>query len=179
MIDALRYESVRIRTLRSTYWLVGLGLLLSAGIALIVAIATRNDPLDDELAITVLTGGGDFSTFLPIFIAIIGIFSAGHEYRHGTIQPSLLAIPQRSVLLLSKIIIVLVTALLAAVVSLGINLVIGTIFWDDSPELGSSPLNEAVPGYVVMVMIYGVLGIALAQLFRGVPSAIVVLLVTP
>lgn len=45
--------------------------------------------------------------------------------------------------------------------------------------MGSSPFNEVIPGYVVMVLLYAVLGIALAQLFRGVPSAIVVLLVTP
>ncbi|NED98999.1 ABC transporter permease [Phytoactinopolyspora halotolerans] len=179
MIDALRFESTRIRTLRSTYWLLGLGIVLSAGIGLTVAIATRNDTLDDQTVITVLTGGGEFATFLPIFVAIIGVFATGHEYRHGTIQPTLLAIPQRSTLLLSKIVIVLVTAAVATVVSVAINYGIGMIFWDEAPELGSSPLNEAVPGYVVMVMIYGLLGIALAQLFRGVPSAIVVLLVTP
>ena len=44
MIDALRFEWVRIRTLRSTYWLIGLAVLLSAVVALTIALATRTDP---------------------------------------------------------------------------------------------------------------------------------------
>jgi ABC-2 type transport system permease protein len=179
MIDALRFESVRIRTLRSTYWLIGLGLILTAGVALIITIATRDDPVDDVLVRDVLTGGGDFATFIPIFIAIIGIFATGHEYRHGTIQPTLLAIPQRSTILTAKIALILVTAIVASVLSMAINLLVGTIFWGEIPDLTGSPLSEALLGYVIMVMIYGVLGLALAQLFRGIPSAIVVLFVVP
>lgn len=79
MTDALRYEWVRIRTLRSTYWLVGLGLLLTAAVAFIIAFATRNEPADTQIVGNVMTGGGAFATILPIFMAIIGIFATGHE----------------------------------------------------------------------------------------------------
>ena len=41
MIDALRYESVRVRTIGSTYWTVLLGLLLCGLIALGFGIDTR------------------------------------------------------------------------------------------------------------------------------------------
>jgi ABC-2 type transport system permease protein len=34
-----------------------------------------------------------------------------HEYRHGTIQPTLMAIPQRSTLLIAKIILVVLAAI--------------------------------------------------------------------
>jgi ABC-2 type transport system permease protein len=180
MADALRYEWMRIRTLRSTYWLVGLAILLSAAVAFIIAMATRNDPLTPELAGGVLLGSGGFGAgFVAIFMAIIGIFAIGHEYRHGTIQPTLTAIPQRSTLLLAKIILVALVALFAAAVSVAVNLLMGLIFWAEGPALTDAPLNEAVPGYFVQVMIYAVLGFALALLLRGVPSAIVVLLVTP
>lgn len=178
MSSALRFEWVRLRTLRSTYWLVGIGLLITAGVAFIIAYATRNDPLDDEIAAQVLTGGADFATFIPVFVAIIGIFSTGHEYRHGTIQPTLTAIPQRSRLLIAKIIMVSLCAVVVVALSLVINLAIGMIFWGEAPSFGS-PLDEVIPGYFVLVVLYGICGLALAQLFRGVPSAIVVLLVTP
>ncbi|WP_166345478.1 ABC transporter permease subunit [Phytoactinopolyspora limicola] len=179
MIDALRFETTRIRTLRSTYWLIGLGLLLTAGVALIITLATIDEPLDDNLVRDTLTGGGEFATFIPIFMAIIGIFAAGHEYRHGTIQPTLLAIPQRTTILTAKVTIVMVTALLVAVASLAINFGVGALVWGEAPDITSSPLNDALLGYIVLVVIYGALGVALAQLFRGVPSAIVVLLITP
>lgn len=179
MIDALRYESVRIRTLRSTYWLIGLGILLSAAVALIITIATADESLDVNLIQNVLTGGGADANFVAIFMAIIGIFATGHEYRHGTIQPTLLTVPQRSTILSAKILTVLFTALIAVVLSLVINLGIGMISWGEVPDLGTNPFAEALLGYVVLVLLYATLGLALGQLFRGIPSAIVVLLVVP
>ncbi|WP_162606372.1 ABC transporter permease [Jiangella asiatica] len=178
MTDALRFEWVRLRTLRSTYWLIGLGLLVTAGVAFIIAFATRNDPLDATNVAAVLTGGAEFATFIPVFMAIIGIFATGHEYRHGTIQPTLTAIPQRSRLLLAKIIMTSLVAVVVVALSLVINLVIGLIFWGEVPSF-DAPLDEVVPGYFLLVVLYTILGLALAQLFRGVPSALVVLLVTP
>lgn len=178
MTDALRYEWVRILTLRSTYWLIGLGLLITAGVAFIIAFATRNDPRDVDQTAAVLTGGADFATFIPIFMAIIGIFATGHEYRHGTIQPTLTTIPQRSRLLLAKIIVVSVVAIIVVALSIVINLAIGVIFWGELPGF-DAPLNEVIPGYFTLVVLYTILGLALAQLFRGVPSALVVLLVFP
>ena len=46
MIDALRYESVRIRTIGSTYWTLLLGLLLCGLIALGFGIDTRGTKPD-------------------------------------------------------------------------------------------------------------------------------------
>jgi ABC-2 type transport system permease protein len=182
VIDALRFEWVRIRTLRSTYWLIGLAVLLSAVVALIIAVATRNDP--DRLgAVTVgnmLTGGGSFAIpFIPIFVAIIGVFATGHEYRHGTIRPTLTAIPQRSRLLIAKIVLVALTAIFAVALSVVINYVIGLLFWTEAPSLGDDPLNQALPGYLAYAILYTVLGLALGLLFRGVPTALVILLVFP
>jgi ABC-2 type transport system permease protein len=179
MTDALRYEWTRIRTLRSTYWLIGLGILLTAIIGFIVAMVTRNEPRDAQIEAAVLLGGGDFATFIPIFLAIVGIMATGHEYRYGLIQPTLTALPQRARLLSAKLIVVGLVTIAVVAVSLIINAVIGLIFWGSLPEITESPLNEVIPGYFVMVLLYAILGLALAQLFRGVPSAIVVLLVTP
>ncbi|PZF84479.1 ABC transporter permease subunit [Jiangella anatolica] len=179
MSSALRFEWVRLRTLRSTYWLIGLGLLLTAAIAFGVAFATRNDTVNAEDAGIIITGGAELAPFLAIFLAIIGIFATGHEYRHGTIQPTLTAIPQRSRLLLAKVIMVAVTAAVMAVISMAINIGLGSLYWGSGPDLAEAPLNEVIPGYVVFVVLYAVLGVALAQLFRGVPSALVILLVTP
>jgi ABC-type transport system involved in multi-copper enzyme maturation permease subunit len=182
MIDALRFEWVRIRTLRSTYWLGAFAVVLTAAVAFIIAFATRNDSdaLGSATVGEVLTGGGSFAIpFVPIFMAITGVFATGHEYRHGTIQPTLTTIPQRSVLLTAKIVIVAFAAILITLVSLVLNYGIGMLFWGEAPSLADQPLNEALPGYLVYVVIYAVLGLALGQLFRGVPSALVILLVVP
>ncbi|MGH9251028.1 MAG: ABC transporter permease [Acidimicrobiales bacterium] len=180
MSDALRFEWMRIRTLRSTYWLIGLALVLSAVVALIFGLATRADPLDVVTIGRALTAGGDFGVPFPaIFMAIVGIFATGHEYRHNTIQPTLTAIPQRSRLLGAKVIVVAVTAAVVAVFSMLLSWLVFMITRGESVSLGDAPLPEALGGYVVYTVLWALLGLALAQLFRGVPSAIVVIFVFP
>lgn len=183
MSDALRYEWTRIRTLRSTYWLLGLTLAIPAGVALILGLAVDESDRGPEMVLGVLTGGTNFMSPLiaisAIFLAIIGVFTTGHEYRHGTIQPTLSAIPQRSTLLTAKISVLVLTVLTAIAVSLLLNYAIGIVFWGDLSGVGDPPIDEALLGYIIFVLLYALLGLALGQLFRGVPSALVVLLVTP
>jgi ABC-2 type transport system permease protein len=186
MIDALRYEWTRLRTLRSTYWLIGLGILVTAGIATILSIAIDESDSGASTVLAILTGGiagsggeGLNIPFIAVFMAIIGIFTTGHEYRHGTIQPTLTTIPQRSTLLTAKIIVLVVTTALVLAVSLAINYAIGTIVWGELDGVAESPLDEAVPGYVAYTLLYALLGLTLGLLFRGVPSALVVLFVFP
>jgi hypothetical protein len=52
MSDALRFEWVRLRTIRSTWWLIGCGLALNATIALLLALATRHDTPDARTVAT-------------------------------------------------------------------------------------------------------------------------------
>lgn len=179
MSDALRFEWMRIRTIRSTYWLFGLGVVITAAIAGILAYVFRNDDRSVLMESAVLLGGGEFATFIPIFVAIMGIFATGHEYRYNTIQPTLTTLPQRSALLSAKLLVVVAVAIVLVVVSLAINLGLAALFWGEIPDIGASPMNEVIPGYFVYIVLNAILGVGLGQLFRGVPSAIVVLLVTP
>ncbi len=179
MTDALRFEWARIRTIRSTYWLFGMGVVITAAIAGILAYVSRDDEHTVEMDAFVLLGGGEFATFIPIFVAIMGIFATGHEYRYGTIQPTLTTLPQRSALLSAKLLVVVAVAIALVVVSLAVNLGLAALLWGEIPDLGRSPMNEIIPGYFVLIALNAILGVGLGQLFRGVPSAIVVLLVTP
>lgn len=179
--DALRFEWVRIRTLRSTYWLIASALLLNLAVAVSVALAARDEPLHHEVVGMVVTGGAPVSPvpFTAVFLAVVGIFATGHEYRYGTVQPTLTTVPQRSALLAAKLVVLAATALVVAVVSLLVNIAGALVVWGSVPALTDWPLAEALPGYVVLVLLWTVLGAALGQLFRGVPSALVVILVLP
>jgi ABC-type transport system involved in multi-copper enzyme maturation permease subunit len=181
VIEALRFEWVRIRTLRSTYWLIVAALTLNIVVAFAVALAARDRTLTPEIIGVVVTGGGPESPvpFAAIFLAVIGIFATGHEYRYGTIQPTLTTVPRRSVLLTAKLAVLGVTALVVAAVSLLADIVVALTVWGEVPDLTDWPLDAALPGYLVLVVLWTVLGAALGQLFRGVPSALVVILVVP
>jgi ABC-2 type transport system permease protein len=180
MLDALRYEWTRLTTLRSTYWLTGIGVLCALAIPVIAGIAVSDQPLDQITTAAGLNGGAAFGIpFLAVFMAIIGIFSTGHEYRHGTIQPTLTALPQRSRLILAKILVVSVVTVAVTVFSVALNALTLLVFWGDVPGLFEDPLRSALLGYVVYTLIYTLSGLGLGLLFRGVPSALVVIFLAP
>jgi ABC-2 type transport system permease protein len=177
--EALRFEWVRIRTLRSTYWLIASAVLLNLTGAFAVAITTR--PLTHEIVGAAVTGGGaDLPVpFAAVLLAAVGILATGHEYRYGTIQPTLTTVPRRSTLLAAKISVLTATALAVAVVSLLANIAAVLTVWGEVPGLTDWPLDEALPGYLALVPLWTVLGAALAQLFRSVPAALTVILAVP
>ncbi len=181
MTDALRFEWVRLRTLRSTYWLIASAVFVNAAVAFLIAFATRDQTLDNEIVGAVVTGGGA-NPPLPlaaVFVAVMGIFATGHEYRYGTIQPALTTVPRRTWLLAAKLIVVGATTLVVTVVSMFANVAAGLVVWGRVPGLTDQPLGEALPGYLLLLLLWAVLGTALGQLFRGVPSPLVVVLVVP
>lgn len=180
MIDALRFEWVRLRTLRSTFWLTGAGLFLSFAVAGAVAYFTRNSGPDVGTTGIILTGGIPFSPLplVAIFMGLIGVLTFGHEYRHGTILSTLAAVPKRSRLVLAKLLVVVVWSLVTAILSVLLNFGIGSLL-GETVSLTDDAVLPAMIGYVLYVGLWGVLGLGLAALFRNLPVAIVIILVVP
>jgi ABC-type transport system involved in multi-copper enzyme maturation permease subunit len=181
MNDALRLEWVRLRTIRSTWWLIGSGLVLNFAVAALLALATRHDPLNARNVADVVTAGGATLPvpLLAVFLAVIGIFATGHEYRYNTIQPTLTTIPQRVRLLAAKVTVAGGVAVLATIVSIALNIGAGLIWWGRFPDLTAGPLDQVLPGYVLLGLLWAVVGTALGQLFRSVPAPLVTILVVP
>lgn len=180
MLDALRFEWTRLTTLRSTYWLVGIGVLAAAAIPVIFGFAAGDEELIPEFVAVAVNGGASFGIpFLAVFMAVIGIFATGHEYRHGTIQPTLTALPQRSRLILAKILVVSAATIAVTLVSMAVNAGVLMIFFGEIPGLFDDPVRSALLGYMVYTLVYTLVGLGLGLLFRGVPSALVVIFLMP
>jgi ABC-2 type transport system permease protein len=182
MIDALRYEWVRLRTLRSTYWLTGIALLVGGLLALPALAITDHQTLSQKDYGDLITGGGGGAIFLvSIFLGLLGVFTIGHEYRYGTIRPTLCAIPRRSTLMAAKLLIVMarvgaVAVVVQALRFLVIWLILGSKF-TAHPFDGVNPrLWVGSIGYIV---VFALVGLAMAGLFRSLPAAIVTLIVMP
>src|SRR5690625_1947753 len=180
MIAALRYERVRLSTLRSTGWLIGLALGLNAVVVSLFAWFTRDDSFSAALTGNGLTGFSAISPlpFTALFMAIVGIFAAGHEYRYGTIQPVLTAVPRRGHLFTAKAITVTVTAAFIAVVSMVVNWVAMSALRSEIVTVDPVVSDNGL-AYVALTVGWALLGLGLAFLLRGVPSAIVIIFVIP
>jgi len=104
MTRLITSELFKLRTTRTFYGVVGGALALVVGIVVLAAATGtwhRGDtPLRDLMGI---------SGFAQVFALVLGILAVTSEFRHGTITPSLLAVPDRTRLVLAK----LITALIA------------------------------------------------------------------
>jgi ABC-2 type transport system permease protein len=185
--SALRYEWMRLRTLRSTWWLTGLSLLI-AGLLGLAAFGIKHPPVGGPQALTItdygdiITGGGGGAIFVSILLSIIGVFAIGHEYRYGTIRPTLTALPRRSNVLAAKVIVVAAYVFVVALVSLVLRYVVAVaILGHRLLKLGlfPSPMARVWIGSIVFTVIFALVGFALAGLFRNIPAAIVTVIVLP
>jgi ABC-2 type transport system permease protein len=182
MRDALQYEWVRLKTLRSTWWLTGLTLALSGTLGLF-ALGLRNKPVSVVDYGDILTGGqGTFDFLLQVLLGMIGVFAIGHEYRYGTMRPTLSAIPRRSRLMAAKVIVVSAFVLVIAILCHVLRyLVVLLIVGKPIRRLGlfPGPMGRVWFGVCAFMVLFALVGLALASLFRNSPAALVILIVFP
>ena len=128
----------------------------------------------------VITQPGLF--FSSIFLSLIGTFSMGHEYRYGSIRPTLSAIPRRSHLMAAKVTVVLAWVAVWVVICEIVNYTIAwLILGSRLTHLGFAPgpIGRVWAGIVGYIVVNALIGFALATLTRSMPAAIVTLLVFP
>jgi ABC-2 type transport system permease protein len=139
MRDALAYEWMRIRTLRSTWWLTGLAFVLGCAISGLLSWALHHDISKHGLAdldsidgigaivSTQLAATGHIPSIVCYLLAVLGIFAWGHEYRHGMVRASLTALNSRSALWWAKFLVVGAWVATAVAVTTLVSGVIGTL----------------------------------------------------
>ncbi len=185
MTGALRYEWLRIRTIASTYWFLGLAVGLTFLLTLLVIWGTNSGGPDDdftwvEATTFVITGGASVST-IPVlvapFCAAIGVLSIGHEYRYGTNKATLTAIPNRSAVLAAKLVVLTGWVLVTTVVSLLLNFAMAALFFEYFEVSGATVRPMLL--YVVYCLGFAMAGFGMAAAFRNQTGAMVAVLVWP
>jgi ABC-type transport system involved in multi-copper enzyme maturation permease subunit len=186
-LGALRYEWIRLRSVRST-WALLLGALIAAGLlAWAQAQEIANDPLgitDQENVVSVLTGASGVAPLsaIALLAGLIGVLAFGGEYRHQLVHTTLTAIPRRGAVVAAKLVIV---ALFSAVVAVAASAVaygaafatLGDAWTITLLEQGDTP--RALGGFIALVVLTGLAGLALAGLFRSTPVAAGALVLLP
>ena len=182
MTDALRYEWVRLRTLRSTWWLTGLSIVASLLLGL-TALGADKKYTALDYAYTLV--GGPLAIFvllMSVLLGMIGVFSLGHEYRYATIRPTLGAIPRRSRLMAAKVLVVVTYVAGIGLVCLLLRyLMMLVILGSKLTDLGLFPaqLGRIWVGALFYPVVFALTAMALAGLFKSVPTAIVFTIVMP
>jgi ABC-2 type transport system permease protein len=179
MIDAVRYELVRLRTIRSTYWLLGIALGMQLVVSTLIAWALPpSGPWsggDRAYSVLVTIGGAaGFPLLIAYLVGLLGVFAMGHEYRHGMIRATLTAIPNRLVVLAAKALVIAAVAVLVAVASALLALLVALPFGVGMPSFGG--FRDITVGTTIYTVLFALSGLALAGILRHQTAAVALML---
>lgn len=195
MRGALAQEWVRLRTLRST-WLLSAASLAVTLLAAVAFTLTAGSTTAGRSASTGSGGPtvlGDQQSFAqvlsaaaqltPLLMGLLGVFAFGHEYRHGTIRPTLTSVPRRPAVAAAKLLGVTLWSAVVGAVCVAASAVVVAVLGGGrfAPGVGftDGPTARVAAGTVLYVVLIALLGLGLGWLFRNIPAAVSLLFVLP
>jgi len=115
----VRSEWIKLLSLRSIRWSIGVMLVLSwgGGLLLAYAMGDLSAAPEGQLNAMVVQSASFGSIFTILIMAVIGVLSMTSEYASGLILSSLAAVPQRSMLFAGKALVVLSLSLVVGALS--------------------------------------------------------------
>jgi ABC-2 type transport system permease protein len=180
MSHALAAEWTKLRSTRSTYWLLLVGAAVAVGLAVLITVALGTGKAE-------VTGG----TFDPVGIslfgvwfgqisfAVVGVLTMTSEYATGSIRTTLAAVPRRGMLLAAKLAAVgLVVLGIGTAISLAAFLAGQAVLAGQhrAVGLGDPGSARAVLSAGSYLAAMGLLGVALGALLRNTVGAVLTVL---
>ena len=190
MRAAFAYEWVRIRTIRSTWWLTGMAVVLGVGVSTLFSWAIHHDFTtsgvhEDDLdglaagVVTQLAASGQIPSIVCYILAMLGIFAWGHEYRHGMIRASLTALNSRSALWVAKYAVVGAWVAVVALVTFLLSGVVAVLFLHDFITVFTGGTWSIIGRQVLYGIVLTWLGMAFTSVTRSQAFALVSIFLWP
>lgn len=171
MTRLINAEFLKLRSTRTTLALVGSVLAL---IVLISILATfTGDPDEDNFSAKDLLG---IAGFAQAFALVLGILAVTTEFRHGTITPTLIAAPDKTKLVVAKLIATVAAGLLLGVLAIGLCaaiVLLGLGARDIDTGVDGGEVTRIVIGVTLATGLWAALGVGLGALVRNQVGAIV------
>ena len=180
MSHALAAEWTKLRSIRSTYWLLLVGAAVAMGLAVLITVGLGSGK------VTVTDGTFDSAGislfgvwFGQITFAVVGVLTMTSEYATGSIRTSLAAVPRRGRLLGAKLVAVgLIALAMGLVISLGAFLMGQAVLAGQHRSVGLGDPGSAravlsAGGYLAAM---GLIGVALGALLRSTIAAVLAVL---
>jgi ABC-2 type transport system permease protein len=167
-----RMEWIKLRSLRSTWWVLGATVAGAVGIAL--AVGANTEDATGDLTNNALAG---ISLGL-LLVGVLGVLAMTGEYSSGMVRATLAAVPNRPLVLAAKAAVFGALALAAGEVAGFIAFFAGGATLPaavPAPTLGQPGVLRAVVLSGAGYCLIGVIGLGLGAIIRHTPAAIAVL----
>jgi ABC-2 type transport system permease protein len=192
LLDVIRSEWLKLRSVRSTYWtmavvfvaMVGFGALLSfASVATWDQLTPEQQAANPVNGATTALGGALFGQLAMLVIGVLAITS---EYSTGGIRSTLVAVPRRNRVVIAKAAVVGLLALVVGTVSAFVAFFVGQLILATKHfdvDIGDPNVLRAVVGtglYLAGCALFGLgIGLIVRSSGGGITIAIASLFVLP
>ena len=175
----IRSEWTKLRSVRSTMWSLLVTVVLTIGIGILATsvVASRWTRLDivDRLTFDPVRQSLTGLLFAQLALGVLGVLVVSAEYGTGTIRSTLAAVPNRPLVLASKVAVFGTVALVVSeVVSFGAFAIGQSILRGSTPSatLSTPGALRAVVGGGIYLTVLGLLALGLAAVIRHTAGAI-------
>jgi ABC-2 type transport system permease protein len=163
----IRAEFRKLRTVRSTWLLLGIAQLIVIG-----GVSGLMLQRDDPTSLTAQRGAVAHVGLVSLFSLLLGILAMAGEYRHRTITDAFLAVPRRSRLVGAKLVVAAAAGLLLGLVTASTALITTAIWLAAKGSSLSDGVWRTVAGGVGWNVAFAVLGVGLGALITNLIGAI-------
>lgn len=170
----LRSELFKQRTTRTSLWLLLVLVALVAVVVLLHVVSLPAQSLSDGTGQLKVLGMG--TTFGMLFASLLGAISITGEIRHGLIRPTLLTTPNRTRVLLAKIMASAATGaafgLIAEAIALGVASA-GLAARGIDVAVDTREITQLLIGGALAAACWAVIGVGIGALVRSQVTALV------
>ncbi|MFG2872720.1 ABC transporter permease [Streptomyces sp. NPDC048338] len=169
----LRAEWHKLRTLRSTWTTLTLGVVLLLGVGVLMGATYTSGGGDSDVDTVVLALYG--SQLSGICLAVLGILVTAGEYATGLIRASLTAVPRRLPVLWAKAAVFTGVAFTVSLVTALVTFEVAQVFLSDTDQAASltdDGVLGAVAGNAAGVTLLALIALGLGAALRSVPGAL-------
>ncbi|TFD30304.1 ABC transporter permease subunit [Cryobacterium cryoconiti] len=190
-VGVLRSEWIKLWSLRSTVWSFALVIVVSVGMALLIALASRLDqsgvaiPPEAQVGY-VVTASTVGIFFAQMIVAVLGVMSVTGEYSTGMIKSSLTAVPKRLPMLAAKGVVVFVATYLVGLGSILAAYLMASLVLaqsDISAGLAEPDMLRGLFAGPLFLALIAVFALGMGTVFRstagGIATVLGILLVLP
>ncbi|WP_417562681.1 ABC transporter permease [Microbacterium sp.] len=168
----LRSETIKLLTLRSTWWSIIVVAVLSIGMSALIAAAIGSSAQGDASASIPMAVIAPIQ-FTMLLAGALGAIAITGEYSTGMIRSTLTAEPRRGGVLLSKAIVVTVLLGLVSLIVFALALIPVSLILNAAPfAAGVGETVQPILYAALSMAVFAVIGLAFGFILRNGPGAI-------
>jgi ABC-2 type transport system permease protein len=176
--QVLRSEWIKLRSVRSTWWLVAVAVVLTTGIGVTISAAAAAEPSSSALPADVATRCAIGTILAQLALGTLAVLVISSEYGSGMIRTSMAVVPRRLPVLAAKITVYVALVLPVTALTSLATFLLGQVAWRShgraAVSLGDPTVARIVFGAALYLTVAGVCAVAIGTLLRSTAGGITV-----